>query len=53
VVQEEYKKAFVIEQLEKYGYKADPNMSYKDLVQKLSVARALEVKAESPHSSWF
>jgi len=53
VVQEEYKIAFVIEQLEKYGYEVDPDMSYKDLVQKLSVARALEVKAESPHSSWF
>lgn len=53
LVQEEYKKVFVIEQLEKYGYKADPDMSYKDLVQKLSMAKALEVEAESPHSSWF
>ena len=53
MVQEEYKKAFVIEQLEKYGYKADSNMSYRDLVQKLSIARALEVKAESPGQGWF
>lgn len=29
------------------------DMSYKELVNELARLRALEVKTESPHSTWF
>jgi len=43
----DYQKAFVIEQLEKYGY------TYKELVNKLAAARAMEVDAENSDNKWF
>lgn len=49
----ERKKNHVIKQLEKYGYKDNEHYTYRELVNKLAVARALEIKAESPHNTWF
>ena len=50
---DEYKRAYVVEQLEKYGYRDTDDKTYKELVNKLARLRVLEVKVESPHSSWF
>ena len=49
----EFEKAYVIEQLEKYGYRDTDNKTFKELVYQLARLRALEVKVSSPHSSWF
>ena len=50
---EHYKKQHVVEQLKKYGYEATEDMNYKELIRKLAIVRAMEVKVESPHNSWF
>lgn len=50
---DDYKKAYIIEQLEKYGYQDKGDTSYKELVNQLARLRAMEVEVKSPHSSWF
>lgn len=49
----DYQKAFVIEQLEKYGYTDNEGYTYKELVNKLAAARAMEVDAENKNEEWF
>jgi len=50
---DDYKKSYVISQLEKYGYQDKGDMSYKELVNQLARLRAMEVEVESPNVSWF
>ena len=49
-IQEYHKRAFVIEELRKYGYKNIEGKSYRELKTILATFR---VKAESPSNSWF
>ncbi|WP_170140696.1 hypothetical protein [Oceanobacillus arenosus] len=49
----EYKKAYVIEQLEELRCYDNDGLEYKELVRKLAVARALNVEVGNPESSWF
>lgn len=51
--QADYKRAIIIEQLEKYGYRDTDDKSYRELVNQLSRLRAMEIKVESPNASWF
>lgn len=50
---ESFKRAHVIDQLAKYKFNNVEGMTYKELVSKLAMLRALEVKTESPEKSWF
>ena len=46
---DEYKTSYVMSQIIKHL----ENMSYDELVRELARLRALEIKAESPHNTWF
>lgn len=52
-IENDIMKAIIIEQLEKFGYRDVEGKTLKELKYKLAAFRAMEVKAESPHSSWF
>ena len=49
-IEEVYKRSFVIERLRKKGYTSVDGKSYRELKKILAL---LEIKAESPHNSWF
>lgn len=49
----DYKKNYVVEQLEKLGYHDNDHYTYRELVTKLSAARAMEVDAEEMKKGWF
>lgn len=43
----------ITEQLHEFKYFDTENKSKRELVTKLAVFRAMEVKVESPNNSWF
>lgn len=43
----------IIDQLHEFNYYDTDGKTKKELIHKLAVLRAMEIKAESPHSSWF
>lgn len=47
------KKELVIEQLMQHGYTDTDGYTYKELKNKLTVARALEVDNEASAEQWF
>lgn len=49
----ERKRTHVIEQLTKYSFYDVEDMSYRELVGKLAMLRALEVEIDSPEKEWF
>lgn len=49
----ELKKNHVIEQLEKLGYHDNDHYTYRELVTKLSAARAMEVDVEHSDNKYF
>lgn len=53
VTLKDFKRAHVIDQLAKYKFNDVEGMTYKELVSKLAMLRALEIKTESPEKSWF
>jgi len=50
---EAYKRAYVVEQLQKYGFNNTDMYTYDELVRKLAAARAMEVDRESSAEKWF
>lgn len=52
-VEQRMKKAIIIEQLHKSGYKDTQGKSYKELRHKLAVARAMEIEPDRPGMGWF
>lgn len=50
---ESFKKSHVIDQLAKYEFYDVEEMTYRELVRKLAMLRALEIETESPEKSWF
>lgn len=49
----DYKMNYVIEQLEKLGYHDNDHYTYRELVTKLSAARAMEVDVNNKNEEWF
>jgi len=49
----DFKRAHVIDQLAKYEFYDVKEMTYRELVNKLAMLRALEIETESPEKSWF
>ena len=53
VTLKDFKRAHVIDQLAKYKFNDVEGMTYKELVSKLAMLRALDVEIDSPEKSWF
>lgn len=51
--QEKYMTNHVVEQLNQLGFYATEDKTQKELINILARMRALEIKAESPHNTWF
>ena len=49
----DHKRSHIIDQLAKHGYTDTEDLTYRELVNKLAVARAMEIKADRPGMGWF
>ena len=49
----DHKRSHIIDQLAKHGYTDTDDLTYRELVNKLAVARAMEIKSERPGQGWF
>ncbi|MFA1821183.1 hypothetical protein ACDX78_13585 [Virgibacillus oceani] len=47
------KRAHVIDQLKKHGLTDNEHSTYRELVNKLATARAMEIEVKSPHADWW